>query len=120
MMQERRLPKISHKETEATPTQNSKDNLTKKKALNATIGDSSCHNTLDKEESSENTSGRDRPWNRPKKGNKGNNAQDLDMAIINSEALIRDVPNSTIPLEQLTQYVVISFNTFCPHAHFFS
>ncbi|KAL3537996.1 hypothetical protein ACH5RR_001362 [Cinchona calisaya] len=74
-------------------------------ALNATIGDLSCHNTCGKEESSESTSGRDRPWNRPKKGNKGNNAQDLAMAIIDSEALIRGVPSSTIPLEQLAQYV---------------
>ncbi|KAL3516475.1 hypothetical protein ACH5RR_023377 [Cinchona calisaya] len=41
-------------------------------ALNAIIGDSSCHNICDKEESSESTSGRDRPWNRPKKGNKRN------------------------------------------------
>ncbi|KAL3512888.1 hypothetical protein ACH5RR_025605 [Cinchona calisaya] len=89
-------------------------------ALNATIGDLSCHNTCDKEESSESTSGRDRPWNRPKKGNKGNNARDLDMAIIDSEALIQGVPSSIIPLEQLAQYVVILFNTFCPHAHFFS
>ncbi|KAL3520286.1 hypothetical protein ACH5RR_018435 [Cinchona calisaya] len=88
-------------------------------ALNATIGDLSCHNTCDKKESSESTSGRDRPWNRPKKGNKGNNARDLDMAIIDSEALIRGVPSSTIPLEQLAQYVVILFNTFCPHAPFF-
>ncbi|KAL3513625.1 hypothetical protein ACH5RR_026342 [Cinchona calisaya] len=54
-------------------------------ALNATIGDSSCHNICDKEESSESTSGCDRPWKRPKKGNKGNNARDLDMAIIDSE-----------------------------------
>ncbi|KAL3529096.1 hypothetical protein ACH5RR_008418 [Cinchona calisaya] len=91
------------KETEAIPTQNSKGNLTEREARNATIGDSSCHNTCDKEESSESTSGRDRPWNRPKKGNKGNNARDLE-AIINSEALIRGVPNSTIPLEQLAQY----------------
>ncbi|KAL3504073.1 hypothetical protein ACH5RR_033914, partial [Cinchona calisaya] len=74
-------------------------------ALNATIGDLSCHNTCDKEDSSQSTSGRDRPWNRPKKGNKGNNARDLDMAIIDSEALIRGVPSSTIPLEQLAQYV---------------
>ncbi|KAL3510246.1 hypothetical protein ACH5RR_029647 [Cinchona calisaya] len=74
-------------------------------ALNTTIGDLSCHNTYDKEESSESTSGRDRPWNRPKKGNKGNNARDLDIAIIDSEALIRGVPSSTIPLEQLAQYV---------------
>ncbi|KAL3529080.1 hypothetical protein ACH5RR_008402 [Cinchona calisaya] len=88
-------------------------------ALNATIGDLSCHNTCDKEESNESTSDRDCPWNRPKKGNKGNNARDLDMAIIDSEALIQGVPSSTIPLEQLAQYVVISFNTFCPHAPFF-
>ncbi|KAL3502769.1 hypothetical protein ACH5RR_037218 [Cinchona calisaya] len=59
-------------------------------ALNATIGDSSCHNTCDMEESSESTSSRDRPWNRPKKGIKGNNARDFDMAIIDSEALIRE------------------------------
>ncbi|KAL3503792.1 hypothetical protein ACH5RR_033633, partial [Cinchona calisaya] len=108
-----------HKETEAIPTQNSKGNLTEREVLNATIGDSSCHNTCDKEESHESTFGRDRPWNRPKKGNKGNNAQDLDMAIIDSEPLIRGIPSSTIPLEQLAQYVVISFNTFCPHALFF-
>ncbi|KAL3518728.1 hypothetical protein ACH5RR_021317 [Cinchona calisaya] len=144
------ITKDSHKETEATPTQNLKGNLTKKEvnapneeqpskavvavsanggktplvifspqALNATIEDLSCHNTCDKEESSESTSGRDRPWNRPKKGNKGNNARDLDMAIIDSEALIQGVPSSTIPLEQLAQYVVISFNSFCPHAPFF-
>ncbi|KAL3502975.1 hypothetical protein ACH5RR_037424, partial [Cinchona calisaya] len=59
-------------------------------ALNATIENSSCHNICDKDESSESRSDRDRPWNRPKKGNKGNNARDLDMAIINLEALIRD------------------------------
>ncbi|KAL3502564.1 hypothetical protein ACH5RR_037013 [Cinchona calisaya] len=130
------ITKDSHKETETTPTQNSKGNLTEKKvnapneeqpskeviavsanggkiplvifsprALNATIGDLTCHNTCDKEESSESTSGRDRPWNRPKKGNKGNNARDLDMAIIDSEGLIQGVPSSTIPLEQLAQYV---------------
>ncbi|KAL3506628.1 hypothetical protein ACH5RR_032010 [Cinchona calisaya] len=73
-------------------------------ALNAILEDSSCHNICDKEESSESTSGRDRPWNRPKKGNKGNSARDLDMAIIDSEALIRGAPSSTIPLEQLAQY----------------
>ncbi|KAL3513151.1 hypothetical protein ACH5RR_025868 [Cinchona calisaya] len=129
------ITKNSHKETEATPTQNSKGNLTEKEVnapneeqpskavvavsanggktplvifspqtLNATIGDLSCHNTCDKEESSESTSGRDRPWNRPKKGNKENNARDLDMSIIDSEALIQGVPSSTIPLEQLAQY----------------
>ncbi|KAL3519143.1 hypothetical protein ACH5RR_021732 [Cinchona calisaya] len=73
-------------------------------ALNATIGDSSCHNICDKEESSESTSGRAHPWNRPKKGNKGNNARDLDMAIIDLEALIRGTPSSTIPLKQLAKY----------------
>ncbi|KAL3525747.1 hypothetical protein ACH5RR_014119 [Cinchona calisaya] len=129
------ITKDSHKETEAIPTQNSKGNLTEKEvnapneeqpskavvavsanggkiplvifspqALNATIRDLSCHNTCDKK-SSESTSGRDRSWNRPKKGNKGNNARDLDMAIIDSEALIQGVPSSTIPLEQLAQYV---------------
>ncbi|KAL3497998.1 hypothetical protein ACH5RR_040730 [Cinchona calisaya] len=98
------ITKDSRKETEAIPTQNSKGNLTERKALNATIGDSSCHNICDNEESSENISGRDRPWNRPKKGNKGNNARDLDMAIIDLEALIRGAPSSTIPLEQLAQY----------------
>ncbi|KAL3510445.1 hypothetical protein ACH5RR_029846 [Cinchona calisaya] len=58
--------------------------------LNAILGDTSCHNICDKEESSESTSGRGRPWNRPKKRNKGNSARDLDMAIIDSEALIQD------------------------------
>ncbi|KAL3503907.1 hypothetical protein ACH5RR_033748 [Cinchona calisaya] len=42
--------------------------------LNATIGDSSCHNIYDEEDSSDYTYGCDRPWNQPKKGNKGNNA----------------------------------------------
>ncbi|KAL3524620.1 hypothetical protein ACH5RR_012992, partial [Cinchona calisaya] len=74
-------------------------------ALNAMIGDSSCHYICDKRESTESTSSRDRFWNRPKKGNKGNNARELDMAIIDSEALIRGAPGSTIPLEQLAQYV---------------
>ncbi|KAL3520564.1 hypothetical protein ACH5RR_018713 [Cinchona calisaya] len=68
-------------------------------ALNATIGDSSCHNIGDKKESSESTPGHDRPWNRPKKGNKGNNARDLHMAIIDSEALIRGAPSPIILLE---------------------
>ncbi|KAL3520351.1 hypothetical protein ACH5RR_018500 [Cinchona calisaya] len=58
-------------------------------ALNAILGYSSCHNICDKEESSESTSDHDCPWNRPNKGNKGNNARDLDMAIIDSESLIR-------------------------------
>ncbi|KAL3525389.1 hypothetical protein ACH5RR_013761 [Cinchona calisaya] len=43
----------------------------------------------------------------------------MQESIIDSEALIRGVPSSAIPLEQLAQYVVISFNTFCPHAPFF-
>ncbi|KAL3519879.1 hypothetical protein ACH5RR_018028 [Cinchona calisaya] len=59
-------------------------------ALNGILGDLSCHNICDKEGSSESTSGRDRLWNRPKKGNKGNSARDLYMVIIDSEALIRN------------------------------
>ncbi|KAL3524921.1 hypothetical protein ACH5RR_013293 [Cinchona calisaya] len=86
-------------------------------ALNATLGDSSCHNICDKEESSESTSGRDRPWNRPKKGNKGNSARYLDMAIIDSEALTRDLADDTLEENEVSVTGPSKFDVFSNVVH---
>ncbi|KAL3534725.1 hypothetical protein ACH5RR_003186 [Cinchona calisaya] len=100
-------------------------------ALNAILGDSSCHNICDKKESSESTSGCDRPWNRPKKGNKRNSARDLDMAIINLEALIRahqfddheqraDLVDDTLEEMEVSMTGPSKFDSFINVVHTFS
>ncbi|KAL3524809.1 hypothetical protein ACH5RR_013181, partial [Cinchona calisaya] len=107
------ITKDSHKKTTVIPTQNSKGNLTERE-VNAPNEEQPSKVV---EESSESTSGRDRPWNRPKKGNKGNNTRDLDMAIIDLEALIRGTPSSTIPLEQVSVTGPSKFDVFSNVVH---
>ncbi|KAL3510329.1 hypothetical protein ACH5RR_029730 [Cinchona calisaya] len=64
--------------------------------LNATIGNSSCHNICDKDESSEYTSIHDCPWNWLKKGKKGNDTPNLDIVVIDSKFDDQEQPNDLV------------------------